>query len=128
VPELHIANRTRSRAEAFREEFGQRIIVQDWVQAGNMIEGAATVVNASSLGMVGKPEMRVPLDGFSRHAVACDLVYTPLETKFLKAAREQGCRVVDGLGMLLFQAAPGFERWFGKKPEVDEDLRQAALS
>jgi len=128
APELHIANRTRTRAEALRAEFGKRVIVQDWVQAGNMIEGAATVVNASSLGMDGKPQMRVPLDGFDPGAVVCDLVYTPLETKFLAAARENGCRVVDGLGMLLFQAAPGFERWFGRKPQVDENLRRAALA
>jgi len=117
-----------ARAEALRDEFGRKLNVSDWVQAGNMIEGAATVVNSSSLGMEGKPEMRVPLDGFEKDAVVSDLIYTPLETKFLQAARERGCRVVDGLGMLLFQAAPGFERWFGQKPEVDEDLRQAALS
>lgn len=128
VPEVHLANRTRARAEALRAEFGTRIVVHDWVQAGNMIEGALTVVNASSLGMTGKAEMRVPLDGLNPDAVVADLVYAPLETHFLKVAKDVGCRTVDGLGMLLFQAAPGFERWFGKRPEVDDALRQDVLA
>ena len=128
VPELRLSNRTKTRADALRQEFGTKIEVYDWVQAGNMLEGAATVVNTSSLGMVGKPEMRIPLDGLSRDAVVTDLVYTPLETRLLSEARQIGCATVDGLGMLLHQAAPGFERWFGVRPEVDEAARQAVLS
>ena len=128
VPELRLSNRTKTRADALRQEFGTTIEVYDWVQAGNMLEGAATVVNTSSLGMVGKPEMRIPLDGLSRDAVVTDLVYTPLETRLLSEARQIGCATVDGLGMLLHQAAPGFERWFGVRPEVDEAARQAVLS
>lgn len=127
VPEIRLTNRTKNRAEALRREFGNKISVVDWVQAGNALEGATTVVNASSLGMQGKSEMRIPLDALSPNAVVTDLVYTPLETHLLSYARSIGCRTVDGLGMLLFQAAPGFERWFGMKPEVDEDLRQAVL-
>ncbi len=127
VPEIRLSNRTKNRAEALQREFGQRIQVYDWVQAGNMLDGAMTVVNASSLGMQGAPEMRIPLDGLSPDAVVTDLVYTPLETPLLAHARSIGCRTVDGLGMLLFQAAPGFERWFGLQPEVDERLRQAVL-
>ena len=127
APEIRLTNRTRNRADALQREFGQKIIVYDWVQAGNMLDGAKTVVNASSLGMVGKPEMRIPLDGISPSAVVTDLVYTPLETPLLAYARRIGCRTVDGLGMLLHQAAPGFERWFGMKPEVDEALREAVL-
>jgi len=128
VPEVFLSNRTKTRAEALRQEFGVKIQVCDWVQAGNMLEGAATVVNTSSLGMVGKPEMRIPLDGLSSDAVVTDLVYTPLETKLLSEARKKGCTTVDGLGMLLHQAAPGFERWFGVRPDVDEAARQAVLS
>jgi shikimate dehydrogenase len=128
VPEVYLSNRTKTRAEALRQEFGVKIQVCDWVQAGNMLEGAATVVNTSSLGMVGKPEMRIPLDGLSSDAVVTDLVYTPLETKLLSEARKKGCTAVDGLGMLLHQAAPGFERWFGVRPDVDEAARQAVLS
>ena len=128
VPELRIANRTRIRAEQIRAEFGARVVVYDWAQAGNMLEGAATVVNATSAGMEGKPALRLPLDALSPGALATDLVYTPLMTPFLIEAEARGCRVVDGLGMLLHQAAPGFERWFGRRPEVDEDLRRAVLA
>lgn len=127
VAEIRISNRTKSRAETLRQEFGVKIKVYDWVQAGNMFEGATTVVNTSSLGMQGKPPLRIPLDGIEKTAVVTDLVYAPLETELLAYARSIGCRAVDGLGMLLHQAAPGFERWFGVRPEVDEDLRQAVL-
>ena len=127
VEEILLTNRTRMRAEKLKEEFGKRISVADWVQAGNLIEEAATVVNTTSLGMVGKPELRVPLDGLRPGTVVTDIVYTPLQTRLLKAAEEAGCTVVDGLGMLLHQAVPGFERWFGVRPEVDAAARAAAL-
>lgn len=126
--EIRLTNRTRNRAEALRAEFGTKVVTYDWVQAGNALDGAATVVNTTSLGMVGKSEFRVPLDGLSPQAVVTDLVYTPLDTALLVRAREIGCRTVDGLGMLLHQAVPGFERWFGVKPEVDEALREAVLA
>lgn len=128
VPEIHISNRSRHRAEALRHDFGARLIVHDWVQAGNMLEDAMTVVNTSSLGMVGKPDFRVPLDALSPKAVVTDIVYNPLETTLLREARAMGCTVVDGLGMLLHQAAPGFERWFGQKPEVDAATRDFVLN
>ena len=128
TPKVMLANRTKTRAEALRQEFGTKIEVVDWVQAGNMLETAATVVNTSSLGMEGAPTMRIPLDGLQKSAVVTDLVYTPLDTELLKHARSVGCRTVDGLGMLLHQAVPGFERWFGKRPEVDEALRKSVLS
>ncbi len=128
APEIRISNRTKARAETLRAEFGTRIKVFDWVKAGNMLDEAALVVNASSLGMQGKPELRVPLDGLSPAAVVTDLVYTPLETTLLRAARERGCAVVDGLGMLIHQAAPGFERWFGQRPPVDDETRRIVLS
>ncbi|MBK5925380.1 shikimate dehydrogenase [Rhodovulum sulfidophilum] len=127
VREIRVSNRTRSRAEALRAEFGPKIVIHDWVQAGAMIDGAATVVNTTSLGMVGKAEFKVPLDALSPDAVVSDLVYVPLETPFLRAARARGCVAVDGLGMLLHQAAPGFERWFGRRPEVDEAARAVLL-
>ncbi len=127
VQEIRLANRTKTRAEALRSEFGGKVVVFDWVRAGNMLEDATTVVNASSLGMVGKSEMRIPLDALSKNAVVTDLVYTPLETPLLAYARSIGCRTVDGLGMLLYQAAPGFARWFNAKPEVDEELRKVMM-
>lgn len=127
APEVRLTNRTRARSEALRAEFGTRVRVFDWVQAGNVLDEAKTVVNASSLGMEGKAEFRVPLDGLDPAAVVTDLVYTPLRTAFLDRAEELGCITVDGLGMLLHQAAPGFERWFGPRPEIDDEARRVVL-
>lgn len=127
VPEIILTNRTRARAEHLRETFGQRVVVADWVQAGNVVEQARLLVNTSSLGMVGNPELRVPLDGLRPDCVVTDLVYAPLKTRLLQVAEEAGCVTVDGLGMLLHQAVPGFERWFGERPEVDAATRAAAL-
>ena len=127
VPEILISNRTRIRAEALQHDFGKRLRVVDWVQAGNMLEEAATVVNTTSLGMLGKPELRVPLDGLQKGALVTDLVYAPLQTRLLRVAQEMGCVTVDGLGMLLHQAVPGFERWFGYRPTVDASIRAAVL-
>ncbi|MBA3908615.1 MAG: shikimate dehydrogenase [Rhodobacter sp.] len=127
VPEIRLANRTRPRAEALRSDFGAKVHVHEWVQAGNLLDDAATVVNTTSLGMAGKPEFRVPLSRLNPDALVTDLVYTPLKTQLLIEAEAVGCTVVDGLGMLLHQAAPGFERWFGVRPEVDEATRKAVL-
>ena len=128
VPEILLSNRTRLRAEKLREDFGQRICVVDWVQAGNIVEDAVLVVNTTSLGMLGKPELRVPLDGLSSKSVVTDLVYNPLKTHLLQAAEQAGATTVDGLGMLIYQAVPGFERWFGVRPEVDDATRAAVLA
>jgi shikimate dehydrogenase len=127
VPQVLIANRTRIRAERVASDFGQRVQVRDWVQAGNMIDEATLLVNTTSLGMIGKAELRVPLDGLRSDMVVTDLVYAPLKTHLLTEAENTGCTVVDGLGMLLHQAVPGFERWFGKRPTVDSATRAAAL-
>ncbi|CUH79657.1 shikimate dehydrogenase [Tropicibacter naphthalenivorans] len=127
VPEIRLTNRSRDRAEQLREDFGDRITVHDWVQAGNIVEGCTTVVNTTSLGMTGKPELRVPLDALEPGMLVTDIVYTPLQTRLLRVAQDQGCATVDGLGMLLHQAVPGFERWFGERPEVDDATRAAVL-
>lgn len=127
VPEILLSNRTRVRSDKLKSDFGSRIRVYDWVQAGNMLDHAHLVVNTTSLGMIGKSEMRVPLDGLQPGAVVTDLVYAPLKTHLLATAEQMGCVTVDGLGMLLHQAVPGFERWFGKRPEVDRATRAAAL-
>lgn len=127
VPEIYLSNRTRPRAEALRADFGNKVKVVDWVQAGNMLEDAATVVNTTSLGMMGHPELRVPLDGLQKGALVTDLVYNPLQTRLLREAEDMGCVTVDGLGMLIHQAVPGFERWFGQRPEVEADIRAILL-
>ncbi len=127
VPEILLTNRTRNKADDLRAEFGHRLTVVDWVQAGNVVEEATTVVNTTSLGMTGAPDLRVPLDGLHPGQVVTDLVYNPLETRLLAAARAAGCTTVDGLGMLLHQAVPAFERWFGVRPTVDAATRAAVL-
>ncbi len=127
VPEILISNRTRIRAEVLQSDFGKRLRVIDWVQAGNIMEEAAMMVNTTSLGMIGKPPLRVPLDGLGKEAVVTDLVYAPLKTRLLLEAERLGCTTVDGLGMLLHQAVPAFERWFGVRPDVDSATRTAAL-
>ena len=127
VTEIFLTNRTRAKADALRAEFGARIQVVDWVQAGNVVEDAATLINTTSLGMTGQPELRVPLDGLRPDTLVTDIVYSPLQTSLLAQAQAAGCRTIDGLGMLLHQGVPGFERWFGKRPEVDDATRQVVL-
>lgn len=128
VPEIILSNRTRPKAEALRADFGPRIRVVDWVQAGSMLEDATTVINTTSLGMKGAQPFKVSLDALRPNAVVTDIVYNPLRTPFLDTAARMGCVTVDGLGMLLHQGVPGFERWFGHRPEVDEDTRRAVLA
>jgi len=128
VPEIRLTNRTRATAEALKAELGGAIRVVDWMQAGEAVREAALVVNTTSLGMTGGGPFLVPLDGLSPDALVTDLVYTPLDTPLLQGARERGCRTVDGLGMLLHQGVPGFERWFGQRPEVDDATRAAVLA
>lgn len=127
VAEILLTNRTRSKADALRSEFGARIRVVEWVQAGNILDEAATVINTTSLGMVGNAELRVPLDGLRKGTLVTDIVYSPLRTKLLDDAAAMGCVTVDGLGMLLHQGVPGFERWFGVRPQVDDETRRVVL-
>lgn len=128
APKVILANRTRARAEALRDHLGARVDLLDWTRVGEALEEAATLVNATALGMEGGQPLNVDLGRLTSATLVTDLVYTPLKTQLLADAEAIGCPVVDGLGMLLHQAAPGFERWFGVKPVVDEDLRQAVLA
>lgn len=128
APEIRLTNRTRARAEALADLFGDRVRVIDWGETEPALTGAATVVNTTSLGMAGQPPFELDLRPMSGDAVATDIVYTPLETPFLLAAEAQGARLVDGLGMLLWQGAPGFARWFGGEPQVTDALRQKMLA
>ena len=128
APEVHISNRTRARADQIKSDFGGRVSVVDWVKAGAEIEYAHTLVNTTFLGMTGKSALTISLDNLKPETLVTDIVYTPLETELLKAARSKGCRVVDGLGMLIHQAVPGFQRWFGQKPVVDQAIRDILLA
>ena len=128
APEVRISNRTRARADQIKSDFGGRVGVVDWVKAGAEIKYAHTLVNTTSLGMTGKSALTVSLDKLNPKTLVTDIVYSPLETELLKAARSKGCRVVDGLGMLIHQAVPGFQRWFGQKPVVDQAIRDILLA
>ncbi len=127
VPQILLANRTRARADALKAHFGGKVEVVDWNNVSSRLGDATTLINTTSLGMTGKEELKLPLDNLRTSTLVTDLVYTPLTTPLLTAAAAKGCPTVDGLGMLLHQAAPGFERWFGHTPEVDEALRKVML-
>ncbi|MBC6407958.1 MAG: shikimate dehydrogenase [Rhodobacteraceae bacterium] len=126
VEQILIVNRTRARAERLQKDFGARLSMLSWVQAAEALQDCALLVNTTSLGMVGHPPMPLSLDGLHPTAVVCDLVYSPLRTKLLQAAHNKGHATVDGLGMVLHQAAPAFEKWFGIRPTVDETIRKIA--
>ncbi len=128
VPKVRLANRTRIRAENLANHFGAKVEVVEWSEVSEAMDGASTIVNTTSLGMDGQPELRVHFYAAAPDALVTDIVYAPLITPFLEKAQARGLDTVDGLGMLLHQAVPGFESWFGKKPEVDDELRQAVLN
>jgi shikimate dehydrogenase len=128
TPEILLTNRSAARAEALAEEFGTRIRTVNWDNIEPHLNAVATAVNTTSLGMAGKDAFPFSLENLSNQALATDIVYTPLDTPFLQSARAQGCQTVDGLGMLLHQAAPGFARWFGQMPEVTEETRRVVLA
>lgn len=119
---LLLANRTRGRAEALAQAFGPSVRAVDWEDRNRALAGCGLLVNATSLSMTGKEPLDLDLAALPADAVVADIVYSPLETELLAAARARGNRVVDGLGMLLHQAVPGFERWFGVRPEVTPEL------
>jgi shikimate dehydrogenase len=123
VSRILLANRTRDRAEDLAEAFGEAVEMVDWADRNRALQGCGLLVNATSLGMTGKEALDVDLAALPNDAVVAEIVYSPLETDLLAAARARGNRVVDGLGMLLHQAVPGFERWFGVRPEVTPELR-----
>lgn len=127
APMVRIANRTRHRAEALAAAFGPNTCSVDWASAEEAMRGCGTIVNTTSLGMEGQPPLELRFSLAEQEALVTDIVYQPLMTPFLARARRAGLRTVDGLGMLLHQAAPGFESWFGIRPEVDADLREVVL-
>ena len=127
VPEIRLVNRTTARGEVIADALGGPIRVCAWSDRARALEGATLLVNTTSLGMTGAPALELALDGLPARAVVGDVVYTPLETGLLAAARARGHPAVDGLGMLLHQARPGFAAWFGVKPEVTPQLRAFVL-
>ena len=127
VPEIRLANRSAPRAEALAADFGSAVRPVSWDERSAALDGAHLLVNTTTLGMAGQPPLDLDLAPLPAAALVNDIVYVPLETPLLAAARARGHRVVDGLGMLLWQAAPGFEAWFGIRPDVTADLRDFVL-
>jgi len=121
--EIRLVNRTLPRAQALAAEFGGPIKAHPWEDRHDLIEGAALVVNATSQGMVGNPPLDIRLDKLAPHALVADIIYIPLETPFLAAARQRGNKTVNGLGMLMHQVRPAWKSWFGIDPELKAELR-----
>lgn len=119
-----VVNRTLARAEVFRERFGPRVYPVGWDAVPKLLKEAGLVVNATSMGMTGNPDLPLDLGGVRDGTVIGEIIYVPLKTKLLEAAEKRGLKHSDGLDMLLYQAVRGFELWFGVKPKVTPELRQ----
>jgi shikimate dehydrogenase len=128
APSIRLVNRTRGRAEGLAGSLGGNIEVRDWETRALALDGAALVVNTTSLGMTGQPPLDLDLSHLPKGAAVCDIVYVPLETKLLSDAKAAGHHAIDGIGMLLHQARPGFAAWFGIEPTVDEGLLKHVLA
>jgi shikimate dehydrogenase len=123
IKRVHLANRTVERARALADQFGASVHPVAWGAIGDLLPRAGLLVNTTSLGMHGQPALGLDAGLLPSHAVVADLVYVPLQTPLLAAARARGLRTADGLGMLLHQAVRGFELWFGRRPQVTSELR-----
>jgi shikimate dehydrogenase len=123
IKRVHVANRTVERARALADQFGASVDPVAWQAVGALLPRAELLVNTTSLGMHGQPRLELDVGLLPQHAIVTDLVYVPLQTPLLAAARARGLKTVDGLGMLLHQAVRGFELWFGQRPEVTAVLR-----
>ena len=123
VKEIRLLNRGFERAQTLADEFGSVICAYPWTQRHDVMHGAALVVNTTSQGMVGQTALDIKLDLLPLSALAADIIYIPLETPFLAAARERGHRTVNGLGMLLHQGPLAWKAWFGMEPVVTAELR-----
>ena len=128
APIVKVVNRTHSNAKKLADDIGGPIEVLDWNYRPHALVGANFVTNATTLGMVGKPPLELSLEALPSGALVNDIVYAPLETQLLKNAKNKGNPSVDGIGMLLHQARPGFKSWFGVEPKVTEDLRRHVLA
>jgi shikimate dehydrogenase len=124
IKRVHLANRTIERARALADQFGETVHPIAWEAVGEALPRAGLLVNTTSLGMHGQPALSLDVELLPSHAIVADLVYVPLETPLLAAARARGLKTADGLGMLLHQAVRGFELWFGRRPEVTPELRR----
>ena len=129
VTKMRVVNRTRAKAEALVRDLAPHLSAQveiwDWQDRAQSCKDISLLVNTTSLGMIGQPDLELSLDLLPKDALVTDIVYTPLHTPFLLRAQEQGNPIVDGLGMLIHQARPAFQKWFGRDPEVTPGIRAA---
>jgi len=128
IDRIHLVNRTLDRARELADRFGGGVICHGPAAVDELASESALVVNTTALGMHGKGTPMNDLSRLPDEGVVVDIVYTPLKTPFLRAAEDRGLTAIDGLGMLLHQAAPGFERWFGQRPVVTEELRALVVA
>ena len=122
VPEVRLCNRTQEKAQALKDAFGDRVTVVPWAERNSAMAGVRLLVNTTTQGMHGQPALDVALDDLPAEALVSDAIYIPLETPLLAAARQRGHQTVNGLGMLLNQARPAFQAWFGVQPELTPGL------
>ena len=125
VPEVRLCNRTQEKAQVLKDAFGDRVTVIPWAERNSAMAGVRLLVNTTTQGMHGQPALDVVLDDLPAEALVSDAIYIPLETPLLAAARQRGHQTVNGLGMLLNQARPAFQAWFGVLPEITPALRAA---
>lgn len=128
VKDIRVVNRTVGRAVELADSFGAGVSAHPHAAATELLRDAGLLINTTSLGMSGDAQLPVSPDNLPGHAIVTDIVYVPLETPLLAAAMLRGLKTVDGLGMLLHQAVPGFERWFGKRPDVSAELRALIIA
>ena len=122
VPEVRLCNRTQEKAQALKDAFGDRVTVVPWAERNSAMAGVRLLVNTTTQGMHGQPALDVALDDLPAEALVSDAIYIPLETPLLAAARLRGHPTVNGLGMLLNQARPAFQAWFGVQPDITPGL------
>lgn len=128
APKVIVANRTAEKAQALADFFGKNVVAISMQEMPEVLGQTRTLVNTTSLGMTGQPDLDIDISNLPKTALVTDIVYNPLKTGLLIQAEELGLETVDGLGMLLHQAVPGFEAWFGVRPTVDATLRQIVLA
>ena len=128
VEKLHVTNRTQKRAKDLQVFFNSQIELIEWSQKEELLKNVNTVINATTLGMVGSDELQFSLSKANENTTIVDLVYNPINTPLLVEAHKKGCQVVNGIGMLLHQATPGFKEWYGVKPTITKELLNRVMS
>ena len=128
VSKIVITNRTYERANELKEYFDRKIDVIKWNEKEQFLREINTLVNTTTLGMLGCENLDLPLLSINKGTIVLDLVYNPIKTTLLQNAEKQGCKIIDGLGMLLHQATPGFKEWFGVEPKITNEIRKRILT